>query len=190
MSFRVKQGSNFAPAYTVSGIPYVTASVINEVSPAFNDATSNDPIKVSFPFVTRDVTIRNTGANDLRVGFSVRGMFAPGEHQPTSMSGGAKGTAAATDHRNYFIIHSSGSSPALHPIVPFSMDASRSTVNSFNIRCTDIYFTSDTTCASGDLTNDHKTSFHIVAGLTTIPRGNFPTLTGSLDGEAQFEGVG
>ena len=33
-------------------------------------------------------------------------------------------------------------------------------------------------------------AFELVAGLTVIPKGNFPTLTGSFDGLGAFEGVG
>lgn len=50
----------------------------------------------------------------------------------------------------------------------------------YDIRCKEIYFTG----GSG------ATSFKIFAGLTTIPSSNFPVLTGSIDGEAAFDGVG
>lgn len=52
----------------------------------------------------------------------------------------------------------------------------------YEFRVKDLFFTSDTTTAS---------DFRIIAGLTTISRNHFPTLTGSLaDGTAAYQGIG
>ena len=50
----------------------------------------------------------------------------------------------------------------------------------YDMRCKEIYFTG----VGGTST------FKIFAGLTTIPSSNFPVLTGSIDGEVAFDGVG
>ena len=50
----------------------------------------------------------------------------------------------------------------------------------YDIRCKEIYLTG----VGGD------TTFKIIAGLTTIPSSNFPSLTGSIAGIEGFDGVG
>ena len=50
----------------------------------------------------------------------------------------------------------------------------------YDMRCKEIYLTGDGGAAT----------FKIIAGLTTIPASNFPTLTGSVAGVESFEGVG
>jgi hypothetical protein len=53
-------------SYQVSGIPYASGSL---------SARSGTPLSVSFPYVTRWVTIiNNDAANDLKVGFSAFGL--------------------------------------------------------------------------------------------------------------------
>ena len=54
-------GYNDVPAYLASGLPYVTAS-----------AASTTPLKISFPYVTKFITIRSTGGT-LDVGFTSLG---------------------------------------------------------------------------------------------------------------------
>ena len=50
------------------------------------------------------------------------------------------------------------------------------------IACTDIFISSDTP--------GQRTEMTLIAGLTNIPRSEYPNLTGSIDGTANFEGVG
>lgn len=64
-----KAGLNNVGSYQVSSIPFLTSTV----APAFG----NTPAKVSFPTVTRFVTIKNIDLNAnrrLRVGFSENGV--------------------------------------------------------------------------------------------------------------------
>lgn len=54
-------GFNFTPAYQISGLPYVTSST-----------ATGAPYHVTFPYVTKFITIRADGAA-LHVGFTVNG---------------------------------------------------------------------------------------------------------------------
>jgi hypothetical protein len=56
-------GYNHTPAYQTSGLPYVTSST----------ATDTPPFKVSFPYVTKFITIRADGGS-LDVGFTLNGI--------------------------------------------------------------------------------------------------------------------
>jgi hypothetical protein len=83
MSFNhPKAGPNYVPAYQVSGIPFVTSSVAQEVQGPHSNGVSV-PASISFPYVTKFVTVRNTGTKGLRVGFSADGVVAPGERLAT-----------------------------------------------------------------------------------------------------------
>ena len=55
-------GFNFTPAYQISGLPYVTSST----------ATSTPPFRVTFPYVTKFITIRSDGGS-LDIGFTLNG---------------------------------------------------------------------------------------------------------------------
>ena len=59
-------GPNFVPAYQVSGTPYVTSSVGDEVS--------NTPVKISFPYATRFFVVQNLSEEPIRIGFSENGI--------------------------------------------------------------------------------------------------------------------
>ena len=50
------------------------------------------------------------------------------------------------------------------------------------IACTDIFISSDFP--------GRPTEMSLIAGLTNIPRSEYPNLTGSIDGVPNFEGVG
>lgn len=54
-------GFNDVPAYLASGLPYVTAS-----------SATTTPVKISFPYITKFITIRSAGALD--VGFTNLGV--------------------------------------------------------------------------------------------------------------------
>jgi hypothetical protein len=64
---------------------------------------------------------------------------------------------------NYFIVKSGQASDVLE------------------LRTKDLYFLSDTATATG---------YRVIAGLTTIESSQFPILTGSINGDIAFEGIG
>jgi hypothetical protein len=141
-------GASYVPAYQTSAIPFVTSSAtLSDVPTA---GVSVDPINIKFPYVTKHLTIRNIGANDLRLAFSYSGSFAPGE----SHGGGSK-----SDHqqRNYFLIPTGSAS------------ANAEATQTFDVRCKEIFLLGD----------QGATGFSLIAGLTTINSSNFPILSAS-----------
>jgi len=169
----MKAGPNHVPSYQTSGIPFVTSSASPfEVAGIDGNSASAAPVHIQFPYVTKFITVTNIGGNPLRMGFTPNGLFSPGERLP---NGAVKGEDLG---RHYYII-STGSG--------VSGQSSNST-QTFEIRCKDIYFKSHTSDNSPG--NDHATGFTLIAGLTTIPRSNFPLLTGSVNGTGSFDGVG
>jgi len=66
-TYNYKSGLGNSAAYQVSGKPYVTSSLTVPVE-------SGTPLQVSFPFVTREFTVRNDGSQEIRVGFSALGV--------------------------------------------------------------------------------------------------------------------
>jgi len=174
-----RAGVNHVPAYQVAGIPFVTSSLVNEVKPA-NVGAASEITSIQFPYVTRAVTIKNTGRATLRVGFSERGIFAPAERM-TALHGGTE--KPLNEGKNYFTIQSTGSAN----IAP---EASLHNVHTFNIRCKEIFFAADAAVAYGSITEDHKTGFSLLAELTIIHAAELPTLTGSSGGVDSFEGIG
>jgi hypothetical protein len=71
-------GPNFVPAYQVSGVPYVTGS-----QGSLTGLTTRPEI-VNFPQATRFICVTNTGANIVRVGFTVLGIDGVSENPPRS----------------------------------------------------------------------------------------------------------
>lgn len=75
MQWKMNAGINHAPAYQVSGRPYITGSI--------NAATAT---KISFPYVTRWIWINNRStdaAQDVKIGFSeaaVTNVSGPGNY--------------------------------------------------------------------------------------------------------------
>ena len=47
------QGPNYVPAYQTSGTPFVTSSIAR--------SRNAGPDRIDFPYVTKNMTIRNTG---------------------------------------------------------------------------------------------------------------------------------
>ena len=174
-----KAGPNLVPAYQMSGIPYVTGSVADEVKPPGN---SNKPIEIDFPYVTKFVTVRNIGTAPLRMAFSFSGSYRPGENTyPTGVkpqAAGSFGGFTSTPGSHYFLIPT-GSGNQGHP-----------SIQTFEVRCKKIVFQADSGTAG----------FSLLAGLTTIPADQFPVMTGSITGSATakyssgvfpaFEGIG
>jgi len=89
------QGPNYAPAYELSGVPYVTSSIGNTLT--------NVPQKIVFPQVTRFFQITNTGPADLRIGFTRNGIQGFGQ----SVSG--SDWERTKNNKNYFVLGTSGS---------------------------------------------------------------------------------
>ena len=119
---KVASGPNFVPSYQTSGVPFVTSSAADEVPSAadvnFAGTPPVVPIRVKFPFVTRFFAITNTGAGDLRVGFTEVGV-----QNPTSPGTGDLGPETG---RHYFIVPTG------------SISSQR-----LEIRCTQLFFLSD-----------------------------------------------
>jgi len=208
-----KSGPSNVDAFLMSGIPYVTSSVTTAIPGRdTEDSTSGgvtkdiSPVKVSFPNVTKWVTVRNIGKNTLRIGFSEAGILSrddffgfPNPSDNTTADGEQK----KTGNLNCYFLRSSGSDstsggsfhPAVHRVAP---ETSLTDSITFNVRCTDMFFVSDISRANPAA--GHATGFSIIAGLTTIPRDQFPILTGSITGSATslypdgvltaFEGIG
>ena len=68
-----KTGINYAPAYQVSGIPFVTSSVDNELT------TGGNVVRVKFPFVTSTIRVEASGSTAgnsavVRFGFTENGV--------------------------------------------------------------------------------------------------------------------
>jgi hypothetical protein len=149
MSFNhPKAGANSVPAYQMSGIPFVTSSATSEVPRG--DNASPTPIQVDFPFVTKNVKVRNIGAGSLRVSFSALGGITPGQ-----------GTKGASLTSNYFLIP---------PKDDAGNAGSDNSIVDFDVRCKSIFFTAE----------GATTGFSLFAGLTRIDKSQFPVLTGSV----------
>ena len=104
-----RSGLSSAGAYQVSGVPYASGSG------AAIPGTGSTSWQVSFPYVTKWITIENKGSNALRIGFSdlgVRGLTdttpqesyfvlsAPGDHELSriTLDVRVKDIFLATDH--------------------------------------------------------------------------------------------
>ena len=66
-TYNHKSGLGLVSAYQVSGRPFVTSSLVVP-------AESGTPLEISFPNVTRSLTVRNDGSATIRVGFSATGV--------------------------------------------------------------------------------------------------------------------
>jgi len=156
-------GAGYAPAYQLSGVPFVTSSNGLEL-----DSTTV-ATRIQFPSVTRWIQVSAHGSGELNLGFTNNGVLGFGG----SVSG-SQGNVAATgvaggegvgDHSNFLVI--SGSSAA-----------ENSTLR-LELRCKELFFVKNADSA-------HDMGFSLIAGLTGIPQNQFPTLTGSQG----FLGVG
>ena len=82
-----RSGISSAGAYQVSGVPYVSGSA------AVIPGTNNASWQVSFPYITKWITIENKGSNALRIGFS---------------DNGVRGITNDTPKENYFVLAAPG----------------------------------------------------------------------------------
>ena len=154
INFKYRSGLSSVGAYQVSGIPYLSGS--DAVIPA----NSGTPWTVSFPFITQWVVVENTGANPLRLGFSVHGV------KGLSTISGSAGPNATLE-TNYFVLAPSGS----------SQDRDLSRVK-LDVRVKDIYLLGNLAAT---------TTAQIAAGLTGIATEE---LTGTRNNWSGSSGVG
>ena len=147
------QGPNYVPAYQTSGTPFVTSSVVS--------GRNSGPERIDFPYVTKNITIRNTGGQDLRVAFSFSGSYAAGE---AIMDSGHNKPAGSDTQPfqgdNFFVL------PA--PSGSMTLDA----------RCTHVFLMCDQASTT--------TSFSLYAGLAGVAVSQFPVLSASNG----FDGIG
>ena len=108
-----KSGPNHVPAYQMSGIPFVTSSATTEV-PRVDNAAAH-PVEIKFPFVTKNIKIRNIGSSDLRIAFSYSGSLTPGQ---------APKDSSLTS--NYFLLPTAA--------------AGKIDTQDFDVRCTKVFF--------------------------------------------------
>lgn len=93
-------GAGDVASYQMSAVPYVTSSNGAEVS--------TTPIRLKFPNATRFLVVRETAGQDLRIGFSAKGVAGEG----ASVSG-SQPSAGVADHRNYFVVKANETTPRL-----------------------------------------------------------------------------
>ena len=195
-----KSGPNNADPFLMSGIPFVTSSSPTGIPARDTEDRTNppgggndiSPVKISFPFVTKWVTIRNIGKNNLRIGFSQEGLLSKNDFYNLSDTNSLDGDKKTHNTLNCFILRATGSDhstngfyhPTLHKLPPTTAIDDSVT---FNIRCVDMFVVSDT--ARSNPASSHATGISVIAGLTTIHRSQFPSLTGSINCELAFEGV-
>ena len=150
------QGPNWVGSYQTAGTPYVTSS----------NAGARDvgPNRIKFPYVTKTLTVRNHGANPLRIAFSMSGSFAVGESFP---AGGTKpqGTATNEQGSNFFTL----------PAVAATVAPSQVTLD---VRCKEIFLMADYA--------NSEVAYSLYAGLTGISTDQFPVLSASNE----FKGIG
>ena len=65
--YQATAGLNNVASFQVSAIPWASSSLV--VPP-----NSSTPLEISFPLVTKDITIKNTSFNTIKVGFSSNGI--------------------------------------------------------------------------------------------------------------------
>ena len=155
-----KPGFKHLPSYMVGGIPYITSSV-----PGGNEAKGmpgSEPVQVSFPFVTSWICVRSNDNSGSTARDLRIGFTRLGVKNNTHC-------ISIPDHRT-------GSG-----VSALNQDGYGVTRPVLFLACTDLFIASDV---------HTSTEFTLIAGLTNIPRSEYPNLTGSIDGVANFDGVG
>jgi hypothetical protein len=109
MEFQYKAGLWNAGSYVVSGIPWVTSSITAPL-------VSSTPKEISFPSVTRTITVKNisTGTEKLRVGFSSNGVKYTNNYFLLSASESFSAELKVTD---IYLLTDSGASAATASII-------------------------------------------------------------------------
>jgi hypothetical protein len=143
-----KPHHNNTAEYQVSGIPYVTSSVYNEMD-------TDTVVRVQFPYVTQWFQVVNAGYGALRIAFTENGVNSnPNANYYDIVSGSAN----------------TGASASTTTPIP----------QTFHLRVKEIWI------KGWPYNDENKAGFQIIAGLTNVPSGEFPTLTGSNG----VEGIG
>ena len=158
MAYWTKPNHNMSAEYQCSSIPFVTSSAADEV----DDTT---PVSVHFPGVTRWLEIRNTGAGDLKIGFTQNGILGTGAVSGSMLPSitKASGGQLTANHANYFTL-------------PTAAAGKPTSTTRWELKTNKIWFI----CSSG------TTDFTLIAGITNIPNDHFTQLSGS----AGYDGVG
>ena len=105
-----KAGPNSIPAYQMSGVPYLTASAVDEVG--------NTPVRHDFPFVTRFFQVKNTDASHaMRVGFSAEGVKGTETQNFFVLTAGEKSDVLELRTKTLYFVEHAGSSPASFGII-------------------------------------------------------------------------
>ena len=154
-------GLGNSAAYQVAGKPYVTGSII-QFEPSVSAAISKE-YKVTFPSVTRSITIKNNCS-----GSNLAVYFSPKASSPSIMSGS-----------QYLVV----------PCTAQMKDAGESTGSfTMNIKCKEIYISPmpqgrNDAIFSGQVggvpAQGHFESFAVFAELTGVPSSEMYELTGS-----------
>ena len=120
-TYNYKPGLGNVGSYQASGIPYVTSSltVPNSASAA---------LQVPFPSVTREFTVRNDGAPEIKVGFSAAGL-AGTNYFTLAASGSYSAPMKVTD---LFIISDTGATSEATVIASLTSIDSTEIVNNWS----------------------------------------------------------
>ena len=81
---------NSAAEYQVAGIPFVTSSATDEL-------IDDDPVKISFPYVSQWIMIQSIGKAPLAVGFTENGVKGTETSNYFIVGSGSISTAASTE---------------------------------------------------------------------------------------------
>ena len=142
-------GLGHAPAYQVSGRPYMTGSVIQNG----NGTGTGEQFKITFPTVTKNIKLVVTGAASLKFHFD-DATVAP------ALLTQANYFVVATDLRHY------GSGAANN----YMSGTFNGNVFEMSVKCKEIYVSS---------TNEGQSGFQMLAELTSIPAAEMYNLSGS-----------
>ena len=110
---------NYVPAYQMSGIPFVTGSA------SMSELGNGVVVRVKFPYVTRWIYVRNSGAGELRVGFTENGVNA----------NNANAYHITASNRNYIKL-AAGNSQI-------------SEIGPIEVKCTEVFFRRDSNTDTG-----------------------------------------
>ena len=132
-------------SYQVSGTPWVTGS-----NGSLTYLTNNQIVRFQFPFITKSLTVINTGANDLRLHFQ-------------------SGSGVTTATNDGDLASSAGNSDVMSGHHYITVPANRGSVT-MDVKCKEIYLSNH----SGG-----NTGYEIFAELTQIGTTRMYELTGS-----------
>jgi hypothetical protein len=157
-AYKYEQGIGSVGAYQVSGLPHLTASVVengNGASPAASQ------FKISFPKVTRTIKIINTGSAPLRVHFADI-TVSPALH----------------NEHNFMIIPPDGNHYGSGSANNYITGSYKNRPIEIGVKCTSLYMSS---------TGQGQSGFQLLAELTSIAKENMYVLSGSgINGDGRI----